>query len=220
MNLNVVVVEPGNPKSICTGSNNAVFKSEDSGQSWRNVLSVKGQNRAVNFLAFDEQDKNALYAATGNGLFYSDSQGKYWRRIFTGKNYLENDCTSIVAFRSVIYLGTRSGLFISRDKGRSWHKSGGKIGKNQILAIVCNKKISDIVYIASNEGVFKSRDKGESWAIIFTDHAVESSNSMEEVPEERNETGSFCIRCISTDPDYPDRIYLATSRGIYKSEDA
>jgi len=67
--LKTVLVYPKDPRIIYIGSNNGVFKTEDGGENWRNILSIRGQNRAVNFLLFNPQDKNSLYAATGNGLF-------------------------------------------------------------------------------------------------------------------------------------------------------
>jgi len=74
--LRAVLVDFSEPRIIYIGSSNRIFKSEDGGASWRNILSVKGQNRVINFLLFAPQDKNSLYAATGNGLLYSTNQGK------------------------------------------------------------------------------------------------------------------------------------------------
>jgi photosystem II stability/assembly factor-like uncharacterized protein len=219
LNLNTVLVDKDNPDIIYIGSNNTVFKSQDCGQTWKSVLSVRGQNRNVNLLVSELQDKNALYAACGNGLFYSNNQGKYWKRIFTGRNYLENDCTSIVALPPVIYLGTRAGLFISKDKGLSWHKAAGKPGSSQIAAVAGNKNMPDIVYVVSSDGVFKSRDKGESWARIFTANLLENNGNSHEALEEERETKFSNLRYILIDPNDSNILYLATSRGIFKSDD-
>src|SRR3989338_5333795 len=76
------------PQVIYFGSSKGVFKSEDGLAGWRNVLSVRGGKKKINFLSFDPQDKNLIYAATGNGFFRSNTLGKNWNRIFKGKNYL------------------------------------------------------------------------------------------------------------------------------------
>lgn len=218
--INAVLIDADNPDVIYIGSNNAVIKSEDGAQIWRDVLSIKGQNRVVNFLASDSQDKNSLYAACGNGLFYSNSGGKYWRHIFGGKSYLENDCTVIAALPAALYLGTRAGLFISKDRGNTWYRSIGKVGKSQILAIALDKNTLDTLYVASREGVFKSRDKGESWVRIFTADSSGNNHDAEEMPQEQTETQGHGIRYLCLDPQNPDYLYLATSRGIYKSKDS
>ncbi|MFN7171104.1 MAG: WD40/YVTN/BNR-like repeat-containing protein, partial [Candidatus Omnitrophota bacterium] len=89
--LNTVLVDPQNPHIIYFGSNRGVFKSQDFGLSWRNILSIHGENRAVNSLSFGFHNKNHLYAASANGLYFSPDCGKTWRRIFQGRDYREKE---------------------------------------------------------------------------------------------------------------------------------
>jgi len=220
LNLRTALVNLDRPQVIYAGSSNAVLKTEDSGETWRNILSVSGQNRGVNFLAFDPEDKNSLYAATGNGLFYSSNQGKNWQRIFKGKNSLENECTTLAVLPYGIYLGTKGGLFLSKDKGRSWHKETGKIGKSHILAIAYNLKEPDYIYIACVDGVFKTEDAGKSWERIFVRHPVENGNDELETTEDRNEEERFSdIRYVGIDQNNLNYVYLATAKGVYRSQD-
>jgi len=95
LNLKTVLVYPDNPRIIYIGSSNAVLKTEDGAETWRNIFLVRGTNREVNFLLFASGDSNSLYAATGNGLYFSHNQGRNWNRIFKGKNYSENECTAL-----------------------------------------------------------------------------------------------------------------------------
>ncbi len=222
LNLNAVIVNPDNPRIIYIGSSNGVFKTEDGGKTWRNVLSVKGKNRVVNFLLFDPHDKNSLFAATGNGLFYSSNQGKTWEKIFKGKSYLESECTSIAILPYSIYLGTKSGCFVSIDKGRSWHKETGKLGNSRILAIASDLKEPDYVYVACVEGVYKTQNKGRSWEEIFAVSPTENNNNHddEDEPEDQEEASKVSnIRYITLDHHNLDYLYLATSKGVYKSQD-
>ncbi len=220
LNLRTVLVNPDNPRVIYVGSSNAVLKSEDAGTSWRNILSVRGQNKVVNFLLFEPKDKNSLYAATGNGLFCSTNQGKDWRRIFRGKSYLENECTTLAVLPYGIYLGTKEGLFVSKDKGRSWHKETSKIGNSHILAIAYNLKEPNHIYIACIDGVFKSKDSGQSWERIFVTGPTEDGNDVEEVTEDQDEEERFSnLKYISIDPNNANYLYLATDRGVYQSQD-
>ncbi|PIP20600.1 MAG: hypothetical protein COX40_03850 [Candidatus Omnitrophica bacterium CG23_combo_of_CG06-09_8_20_14_all_40_11] len=219
-NLRTVLVNPDNPRIIYTGSSNAVLKSEDGGVSWRNILSLRGQNKKVNLFLYDPQDKKSLYAATGNGLFYSTNQGKDWSRIFKGKNYSENECTALAVLPSAIYVGTKAGLFVSKDKGRSWHKETGKIGNSHILAIAYNLKEPNHIYVACIDGVFKTQDNGQSWEKVFLANPAEDGNDIEEEIEDQDEEERLSnIRYISCDPNNLNYLYVATSRGVYRSCD-
>lgn len=219
-NLKTVLVDSQNPHIIYIGSNKGIFKTEDSGLNWRNILSIRGQNKTVNFLSFDPKNKNFLYAATGNGLYFSSNQGSHWKRVFQGKNYLERECTALAILPYAMYLGTKSGLFVSKDKGHTWQNEAGNIGKSRILAIASDIKEPDYIYVACVAGVFKTQNSGEFWERIFVTHPVENGSDIEEQPEDQSEEGQFSdIRYITIDHHNLNNLYLATSHGIYISHD-
>jgi len=220
LNLKTVLVETENPQIIYIGSGQGIFKSEDGGESWRSILSSRGTNKGVNFLLFALYDKNSLYAATGNGLYQSLNRGKSWNRLFRGKNYLENECTALAISPSAIYLGTRGGLFVSKDKGRSWCKETGKLGNSEILAIAYNPNELNYIYVVCADGVFKTSDAGKNWERIFVAHPVENGDNGDEVIEDQDEPGRFSdIKYVTIDPNNLNCLYVATSKGVYRSQD-
>lgn len=227
LNLNAVLINQNNPKVIYIGSNNAVQKTEDAGESWRNVLSIKGQNKTVNFLSFDYKNRNCLYAGTGNGLFYSSNQGKTWQRIFKGSNYLESDCSAGLVCGQTLFLGTKKGLFISQDNGRSWSHPTGKLANSRILAIVSAADEAKCIYAASENGVFMTKDNGQLWQRIFFANSAQTDTitGIEEGSEEPNNAEEEnkrlnAVRNIVTGKNNPNQLYLAASKGIYKSLDS
>jgi len=220
--VNSGLVSPDNLKVIYLGSGEGVFKSEDAGGSWRNILSVKGENRQVNFLASGAQDKNAFYAATGNGLFYSANQGKFWKRIFKGRDAAENACTTLAILPYGIYLGTKGGLFVSSDNGRSWRREAGKIGKSPVLAIAAHSQNAAEIYLACADGVFKAQNRQDAWERIFVTSASEDGqdNAMQEKTDDADEEERYSdIRYIALDPQDNGAVYLASTKGIYRSRD-
>lgn len=220
LDVKTVLVQPDNPAIIYLGSKNGVFKTEDNGENWRNILSLKGENRVVNFLLCDPKDKNSLYAATGNGLYHSPDQGKRWMRIFKGKSYLENECTVLAVLPYAIHLGTKAGLFVSKDKGRSWYRQAGELGKTAILSIASHPKEPDYIYVACVEGVFKTKNKGQSWEKVFVASPTETNGDVEQTLEDQDEAQRFSdVRYISIDPNNINHLYLATSKGVYESKD-
>ncbi|TRZ49069.1 hypothetical protein D4Q80_02690 [bacterium] len=219
-NIRTVLVNPDNPDQIYIGRKGSLLKSEDAGNTWRVILSLQGENKEVNFLLNASQDKNSLFAATAGGLYYSPDAGARWQRIFRGKSYLENECTSLAVLASSIYLGTKGGLFISQDNGRSWHKETGVLGKSRILAVAVPGEKTGRIYVACVEGVFMSEDAGKSWQRIFVSNPTEDGEASEENIEDNDkEEKTSIIRYIALDPGNPDYLYLASSRGAYLSTD-
>jgi len=216
-NCMAVAVHPNNPRIILIGNNHGVFRSEDGGKNWRNVLSVRGQNKKVNFLIFAPQDANLVYAATGEGLFAGTNKGRSWRRIFQGKGYSERDCTALAVFPEALYLGTGAGIFVSKDKGRSWNKAMGKVGNSRIFAVSYNS--AGYIFAACGDGVYRMAKQEDIWERVFVpERTTNGEMTQEDMPEEQDDEQERCdIKYISCPADEPDAVYLATSRGAYAS---
>lgn len=205
-------------ESIYVGIKNGIMKSQDGGTNWQQSLKVGGSCGAGNYITLDSSGE--IYAATGNGLFRSSNQGKSWQRIFKGRNYLESQCTAVLIHLNVVYLGTRKGLFISRDSGRTWNRQISIFGENGIISIVAEKSKNGCVYVASSKGVFKSLDEGCSWNKIFNGKVSEEDVFSQESGQEFSDENSSYIKYMVIDNNFLKRLYLATSNGIYMSQDA
>ncbi len=219
VNVRSVLLKPDDPKAIYMGTDKGIFKTMDAGNTWRNILLLRGDNRAVNELVFDKKEKSVIFAATGTGLYYSVNDGQRWNRIFRGKNAFENDCTAIGILPQGIYLGTKSGLFISKDRGRSWHKETGKLGASRVFNIAYSGKEKEEIYVSCVDGVFRKVDRETDWEKVYLTHPGENGSEPEEENEDRDtEERHSEIRYVIVDSGNPSSIYLATLRGIYKSK--
>ena len=214
--LKTVLINPDNPSLIYFGSNNGIFKSEDGGENWRNVLSLNGQDKTINHIVFDPDDKNRLYAAGSDGLFYSPDSGKNWNRIFKAES--DSECVSLSVLPYGIYVGTKNGLWVSKNQGLSWQKEKDELGRSRILTITYDTKETNHIYAATAHEIFISLDQGETWKDIFKagipmDAPTEESEETETAePEEY-----FQIRHIAIDRDL-NYLYAATSRGLYRAK--
>jgi len=218
-NVRSAAVDLDDPKVIYMGTDKGILKTIDAGGTWRNILLLKGENRLVNELVFDSQDKRIIFAATGAGLYYSANAGQRWSRIFKGKNSFENDCTAVAISPRGLYLGTKSGLFLSKDKGRSWHKESGRLGTSRIYNIAHSGKEQGYIYVSCVDGVFRSANSALAWERVYVTHPGEDGTESEEVNEESGDEEQHSeIRYVSIEPGNLNNIYLATTRGIYKSK--
>ncbi|MBU1090593.1 MAG: hypothetical protein KKC42_01940 [Candidatus Omnitrophica bacterium] len=220
LDLRSILIDPKNPGTIYAGGDGTIIKTENGGKSWETILSIRGQSKVVNSMVFEIENYKIIYAATGNGLFYSSNKGQRWRRIFKGKNYLENQCTALEVLENTIYLGTKAGFFISKDRGRSWLRGPGELGKSHILAIAYHSGELNYIYVASVEGIFKVKRDLQSWEKVFlSSRREDNSNSLEQDYEGDDEDIKVSdIRYLTFNSRDPNLIYIATSRGVYRSK--
>lgn len=81
--VNAVVVDPRDPKSVFAAGPAGVFHSKDSGLNWQ--LSSEGLGTAaITALAINPDQPDTLFASTAEGaLFRSDDGGQTWQSINT-----------------------------------------------------------------------------------------------------------------------------------------
>ncbi len=222
MNVTAILIDSKKPQNIYFGSQQGVFFSKDGGRNWNSVLSLKSSERQVNALAFNPDDRYSIYAATGSGLFFSAGQTTSWKKIFQGKNDLEKNCLAVAVFEDKIYLGSKAGLFVSFDRGRSWKRQSGELGHSRILNIdlINNGAGKFEVYVASVDGLYKAQNNSQSWELMFGAISTDRDTGTEELDEDEiEEEKTSVIRYVTHEPNNINRIYLAASSGIYRSND-
>ena len=210
-----IYFDENNPLLGYIGSDRAVYKTENGGKYWKEILGIRGQNTTVNFLLIDPFDSKIVYAATENGLYRSSNKGKSWQKVFKGKNAQQRNCLSVSLNKDDIYLGTKSGLFISRDKGRTWFKHSGRVANLEIASIAL---LDNLVFLATSDGVFRSEDLGENFKKVYSVFG-HGGNNDEEADDNEEENGTSKIRQIIFDGLSNKKIYLASDEGVFTSSD-
>lgn len=213
-----IVIHPENSKIIYIGAKGSVLKSEDKGVSWRSILIVKGQNRRVNYLFFDEKDRKGIYAATGSGLFYSPDSGRRWLKVFRGKDYLEADCTCVAILQDAVYLGTKSGLFVSNDKN-IWHKENAPFDNKAVISLGTDRQQPGFIYVASSDGLYRKTQNALSWERVFVAHATKDEEASGENNTDQEDNEEYSNICYFTIDKDDSTLYLALLDGVYMSRD-
>lgn len=185
----LAVVEESNFNQILYAGTNGggVYKSTDSGTTWRNVSrssSIPGQNWIgpyVNDVAVDPDNTNTVYAATGylgNGHLYrsldgglnwnSDADPEQWYGVFsTNAVVLSVICDQDgPGDTQYVWIGTDgSGVFWSSD-GKHFTQSQSAFSLSSVQDIV---RVSGthgenaVLYAGTSTGVYLSEDGGRNW---------------------------------------------------------
>jgi photosystem II stability/assembly factor-like uncharacterized protein len=205
-----------------------VFKSEDGGASWRQVLSVSDQAGAVD-LSLDGTNPRILYAAfweghrsfwqissggPGSGLWRSTDGGETWEEI-TGKPGLPSGTWGKVGVSAsparagrvwaLIEHAKEGGLYRSDDHGERWEKVSDKhdlvTRAWYYIHVTADSLDPDTVYV-NNFKLWRSRDGGRTFAEMPTPHGDNHDLWIDPRDNRRMIQGNDGGACISLNGGY------------------
>ncbi len=172
------------------------------------IKRVGGFAETVNHLAYANDGKNSIFAATNKGLFRTNNISAGWDKFSFGTGIDERifSVASSSKMPNRIFAGTTvSGVVSSIDNGLNWQKIGGIPTIAPVVAIQIDPENADVVYVGTTQALFISRDGGASWS--------RRSN----LP-----AGSFSAILIN--PTNTNEVFVGSSLegtgGIYQSVDA
>ncbi|RMH64140.1 MAG: glycosyl hydrolase [Calditrichaeota bacterium] len=168
------------------GGDRGLYKSEDGGETWREVLNVDKYTGCTDII-LDAERPDVMYTATyqrrrhvwtlidggpGSAIYKSVDGGKSWRKLTRGLPTAEmgriglaqapSDPNRIYAIVEARH--GKQGFFRSDDKGESWRKQSPYIsGSPQYYQeIVVHPENPDIIY-SLDTFLMISRDGGKTW---------------------------------------------------------
>lgn len=220
-----LLVNPLDPAVIYASSVEGVYKSEDSGASWRAVRDGLSDPRVIS-LALDPVNPRTLYAGTGNsrprntfegtGIFSSTNGGESWSRIQGFPNAPVPAIVISPLAPDVIYAAVMDvGVYKSVNGGASWSQVNSGLEDDCLYALAIDPTDPDIVYAgtAGNycttpgnkpENVYKTTSGGTSWDVVL-----------------KGENPLDYIEAIAVSPSNPRNVYVAYhSEKVWFSSDA
>ena len=177
-----LAVDPKNPQVLYLGidgdpssGNNGggIFKTEDGGNSWKQLPNQPGSRRMFFGLAVDPTDSKRLYwAACGDrgGLYRSEDGGDSWQLVFKQDQWLFN---VMVTADGTVYCPGKN-LFRSTDHGKTW-KQLTKLPSSSRTIVAMEAHPTDpqtlwftaTTWDGSDDGaVYKTADGGATWQEI------------------------------------------------------
>ena len=202
---------------IYVGTERGLYKKPIKKGGWQQIFMCRGQYKGVNDICITEGGE--ILIATKNGAYRSDASGKNWARLFKGVG-AQTNCTKILKTpgeESRLYLGTQGGMVSSDANGRSWERFVGILGTGRVTRFARAETTSgNYLFIICNNDLYRFSEEDNSVKKIFiADPVVPLEESDEE--ELRETEDVFLLREVRA---WNGRVHLATSRGIFISENS
>jgi len=246
--VTALVLDPVNPAILYATTARGIFKTLDSGASWRPQGGGGGlDGKSILALAIDPRHTATVFATTDTGGVYrSLDGGEHWNESNTGlaARYVGSIA---VAPASTIWAGTEAGrIFKSVNGGDSWTETVPPTAHISVMAIAPDPVKPGTLYVGTNsEGVYKTVDGGATWshltkglkrATVWNILVDKSSPSTVYAgthegfyksvnggdfwtPGNRGLT-SFNILALAVDPLSPLTLYAGTAAGVFQTADA
>jgi uncharacterized protein (TIGR03437 family) len=196
--VNSIADSPAQPGVLYAGTAGGVYKSADSGETWRILPSAPAV--ATGAVIVDSANPAVVYAATEQGVFKSMDGGATWTVLNPAPaniGYYETNLFVHPARPSTLFASLNYSLYRSVDAGESWTRLANL--PFSTISLVFDPANPDVVYAAAwSLGVYCSVDGGDSW------------KKMVDLPV------TYSPSAIAASPT---GLYVATSNGVIRSTD-
>ncbi|MGH7198891.1 MAG: WD40/YVTN/BNR-like repeat-containing protein [Candidatus Omnitrophota bacterium] len=197
---------------IFAGSERRVYKTENGGNSWKQILSVRGGGNAIRFIYTDPLNQDTVYVATESGVQRSTDSGKRWAQIFKGigKKAKAALCVSADAQNpDHLWIGTEEGLFRVNVRANHVEKAQGLPGA-AVHSILPNH---EALYIATAGGIYRRKYGTENWERVFAE--PDTVRDRQEKEAEETSLEQFDIEEFSASSFFSNLVYLENQSKFY-----
>ena len=207
-----ILIDPTNPDRVYVATrgisnngnppwNGIVYRSLDSGASWRAVLSdlpsLYQQDWAYGLAINPTSPKNIYAAMHETGIFHSDDYGISW---YSANNGIPTEGGDIRSTRDILIDTSHSpfyayagfwhgnGVYKSTDGASTWISANNNIAGVKIYRMTLDPNHPNPIYLSTQNnpgvGIFKSTDGGNTWSqsglptLIIWDVLVNPQNSQ------------------------------------------
>ncbi|RZU39995.1 WD40/YVTN/BNR-like repeat-containing protein [Edaphobacter modestus] len=195
--IRALVNSPSDPKVFVTGTLKGVYKSVDSGATWK-LISPEGSTEIheVESIAIDPKDPKIIYAGTWHLPWKTTDDGANWSNIKEGV-IDDSDVFSIIIDPkdpNVVYASACSGIYKSETAGGRFQKIQGiPSTARRTRVLMQDPQHQNIVFAGTTEGLYRTSDSGKTWI--------------------RTTGPELIVNDVFINPADTNRILLATDRG-------
>lgn len=211
-----IALHPTKPNILYLATDEAVYKSSDTGATWRRLEGELSRTRVIS-LAIDPALPANVFAGTmGDGTYKSPDGGRTWHQFNAGiqKGTISAIVNQIVfnpLGTEMIYAATTVGVFRSMDGGRTWsERMKGMTEVNFVVTLALDPQRPHVLYAGTTGGVYRSANATDSWEKKTTGMVAFDAKMA---------SMALGVNGIVVDPSNSDLVYAGTTKGLYKSID-
>lgn len=167
VNIRLVEAHPRDPRTWFAGTDSAVYRTIDAGETWSSVLSLRGSDQKIYDLFTDPATPDIIYACTSKGIRRSVDGGKRWKAFFKPLASDAQDIYCLIADEGNshnLWAGTADGLYtIEKTTGRARRVDALPAKKIYSLA----SGLKGELFVRTDKGMF--RGLNEDWRQVIFD---------------------------------------------------
>ncbi|MCF7878390.1 MAG: hypothetical protein K9L95_02820, partial [Candidatus Omnitrophica bacterium] len=192
-----IAISPFYPDLIYVASSNSLYKSKDKGKTYKKIYSF-----------IDEEIQQIFFSKKETGIFYVVGSKSFYRitdkreELFSADE--EEEILAAAEDNGFLYLGTTETLYISNQDFIRWDNIKG-ISQSSVYWI---EPCGENVCIAASDGVY----------VLSEDNRIKRTFVLRGI-EEEDATG-LIPNIVKDDIFNKERVWLATSRGLFLSENS
>jgi photosystem II stability/assembly factor-like uncharacterized protein len=212
------LVDPDHLSTFYQATSDGVYKSFDSGRTWRKASTglpdvTDPPDAAVSAILVDPSNPSTLYATTSAGIHRSTDGGTEWTLILEGEGATVALAPSTPAR---LYASGSAGLLRSDDGGTDWTRLNDPRGSD-----VCFSSL--VLAIADQPDTVLALAEEIYWGPFHIYRSSDAGNSWQRTDLRAGFTETIPI--MVEDPQHPSTIYLCgttedSAHHVFKSTDA
>lgn len=209
-----IALNPTKSNILYIATDEAVYKTRDSGQSWERFEGELKRTRVIS-LAIDPQLPANVFAGTnGDGAYKSPDGGRSWHQFNQGlqRGTISSIVNQIVFHpgdSQTLYAATTVGIFQSSDGGKTWEpRLSGMTEINFVVSLAIDPHRPEIMYAGTTGGVYRTKNSAENWVKV-TEGMVAADAKMASM--------AMGVNSLAIDPKNPLIVYAGTTQGLFKS---
>jgi photosystem II stability/assembly factor-like uncharacterized protein len=159
--IRFLTTDPNKSGRLFASTGKAVYLSEDSGETWTNVLNISAWTVTI-----DPNSPLTVYATSSvaQGVFRSADGGHTWQQINDGISNLSMGESAPVIIdptnRQTLYVGSAGGgVFTSLDGGEHWFAVNSGLSDLTVRGLAMDSGNPALLYACGPSGVFRMRTK-------------------------------------------------------------